>query len=301
MPRHSLPWLILAAVIVAATLAWLTLSHGGGSGSRVTMASKSQSLPPFHEIEIGGVANVTLVQGDTESIDIQAPAHGVAVNANVSNGRLSIRSRDRRRWWNGLFGRRNAPPAVVTIHFRTLDVLALTGTVRLAAPRVAATSLRIAASGGSHLSIDDLRASSLRVSGSGALDADLAGRVDDEDVSISGAGTYRAERLHAIHATVAVSGVGNVVLHAEKTLRASISGAGVIEYVGDPQVTEHVSGIGRVKRRESSVAPGVRVANRGHQQDASACVVSAALNSSGPPVAGSRSAWTPRRTRMSAT
>lgn len=261
MPRHSLPWLILAAVIVASALAWLTLSRSGAPGGREAMASESQSLPPFHEIEIGGVANVTLVQGDTESIDIEAPAQGVSVNVNVSDGRLAISSRDRRRWWNGLFGRVNGQPAVVTIHFRTLDVLALTGTVRLTAPRVTTTNLRVAASGGSHLSIEDLRATSLRVSGSGALHADLAGRVDDENVAISGAGAYRAEGLHAVHATVAVSGVGKVVLHAEKTLRASISGAGVIEYVGDPQVTEHVSGMGRVRRHESSTPPGMRVAS----------------------------------------
>jgi hypothetical protein len=108
--------------------------------------------------------------------------------------------------------------------------------------------------------IDDLQATSLRVDGSGALKAEIAGRVDDEHVSISGAVNYRAERLRATNATVSVSGVANVVVHAERKLRASISGAGLIEYVGDPEVTEHVSGMGRVKRRDSSVMPGMRVA-----------------------------------------
>jgi hypothetical protein len=54
-----------------------------------------------------------------------------------------------------------------------------------------------------------------------------------------------------------VSGVGNVIVHADRTLRASISGAGVIEYAGNPTVTEHVSGIGRVKRREPQTTPNV--------------------------------------------
>lgn len=296
MTRSALPWLILAAVAVAAALAWFTLTRGSGAPGRA-MTSDSQALPPFHEIEIGGAANVTLVQGDAESIDVEAPARGVAVDANVANGRLVITSRDRRRWWNGLLGRGNAQPVNMTVHFRVLDVLTLTGTVKLAAHRVTATTLRIAASGGSALSIDDLHASSLRVSGSGALRADLGGRVEDEDVSISGAGMYRAERLHAVNATVAVSGVGNVALHAEKTLRASISGAGVIEYVGDPEVTEHVSGIGRVRRRESSLAPGVRVAQWG----VAVGVEPQSLNSSGAPLAGSRSAWTPARIRMPVT
>ena len=59
---------------------------------------------------------------------------------------------------------------------------------------------------------------------------------------------------------VVTEACANVVVHAERTLRASISGAGLIEYVGDPEVIEHVSGMGRVKRRDSSVMPGMRVA-----------------------------------------
>jgi len=256
MSRSSLPWLILGAVAVSALLAWLTLTRGAPGRSP---AFEHHDLPPFHELEIGGAADVTLVQGDPEAIDVEAPSR-VVVEANVTGGRLVISSRDRRRWWSGFFGGHSSQPAVLTIRFRKLDTLALTGTVKLAAPRLTATTLRIGASGGSSLTIDDLRAQSLRVSGSGALEADLAGAVDDEEVSISGAGSYRAERLRATNAVVSVSGVANVVVHAERTLRASISGAGVIEYVGDPQVTEHVSGIGRVKRRESGVAPGMRVA-----------------------------------------
>jgi len=44
------------------------------------------------------------------------------------------------------------------------------------------------------------------------------------------------------------------VVNARKKLTASISGAGVVEYLGDPVVHESVSGVGRVKRRESAEA-----------------------------------------------
>ena len=46
-----------------------------------------------------------------------------------------------------------------------------------------------------------------------------------------------------------MAGAGQVVVRAEKTLKASISGAGSVEYIGDPQVTERISGAGRVRRR----------------------------------------------------
>src|SRR6185312_9528401 len=241
--------------------------------------------------EVGGKAEVTLLQSDEESIEVQA-AGANRVSAEVANGRLLVRALDRRRWWNRLFGGRSPAVAHVTLRFRRLDVIALTGNVRIDVPKLETSSLRIAASGGSRLSIDDLRAKSLRVHGSGALDAKLAGRVEKEDVSISGAGSYRAEHLLAKDATVSVSGVGDVLVHASNTLRASISGAGVIEYVGNPTVTEHVSGIGRVKRRGGEHASSMTTAFVSDQWVAGP----SSLKNSRPPVTVSTSSWMPATT-----
>lgn len=266
----------------------------------ITAATSGEHHPlaPFHQLEIGGDADVTIVQGGIEAIDIAAPRRAT-VDANVSDGRLVVRSRDGRRWWQRLLNRESASKsAAITVHLRSLDTLVLSGSVNVNAPRLQADALRVTASGGTHLTIDALDATSLRVDGSGALDANLAGRVTEQHVSISGAGTYRAERLIATDATVSVSGVGNVVVHAERNLRASISGAGLIEYLGDPKVIEQVSGIGRVRRREPS-APTVHVADSHCNGEADG--VSASLNSSGPPVTGSRSACTPPLIRTSAT
>jgi hypothetical protein len=290
MSRYTLPLLILAAVLVSALLAWWTLSRGIGvePGGQ---AARHESLPPFHRIELGGSAEVTLVQSDAESIDVQA-ARYARVEADVVDGRLRLRAEDRRRWWSRLFGGRSPSAPRITLRFRTLDVIDANGSVKIRAGKLEAQSLRIAASGGASLAIDDLQATSLRVSGSGALDAKLAGRVQQQYVSISGAGSYQAERLVAEDATVNVSGVGDVVVHADKTLRANISGAGIIEYTGDPVVTEHVSGIGRVKRRGPERAAGVQTAQWSEVES---------LKNSGPPVAGSMSSCTPRTIRTSPT
>src|SRR6185312_15463046 len=158
MPRTSLPWLILATVLVSAALAWWTLTRGM-AGER---AVRRESLPPFHEVEVGGKVEVTLLQSDEESIEVQA-AGANRVSAEVANGRLLVRALDRRRWWNRLFGGRSPAVAHVTLRFRRHDVIALTGNVRIDVPKLETSSLRIAASGGSRLSIDDLRAKSLRV------------------------------------------------------------------------------------------------------------------------------------------
>lgn len=299
MPRTSLPWLILATVVVSAALAWWTLTRSIGvpPPSRVT----HEDLAPFHEIEVGGTAAVTLLQSDGESIDVEASGRATRVDAGLTAGRLVIRARDRRRWWSGLFGHRMPATPHVTVRFRNLDALALTGNVKLDAPRLATSSLRIVASGGSSLTIGDLRATSLRVDGSGALNAHLAGSVADERVSISGAGSYTAEHLTATHAHVSVSGVGKVLLHAERTLDARISGAGVIEYTGNPEVTEQVSGIGRVRRKEADSASGTRASADPGQWSGAPDEAPSFLKNNDVPVTGSMSACTPGTIRTSAT
>ena len=294
MPRTSLPWLVLATIVVSAALAWWTLTRsvGGEPATRF----EHRDLAPFHEIEVGGNTTMTLLQGQSESIDVEA-AGRTSVVAEVANGRLVVRARDRRRWWNGLLGRRAPLPPHLTVHFRTLDAIVLTGNVKIDVPKLSASAVHIHASGGSALAIDDLRATSLRVDGSGALDAKLAGRVEKEEVTISGAGSYRAERLVASNATVSVSGIGNVIVHATGTLDASISGAGIIEYAGDPVVTEHVSGIGRVKRREPERASGLTTVAAPAQCSAVSGDAPWSLKNSGPPVSGSMSAWMPAMKR----
>lgn len=260
MSRWSLPLMILAAVIVAAALAWWTATRTIGAGERLKVDHRDVS--PFHALQIGGIAQVRLLQGDGESIDVEA-TRDARVKSEVVDGRLVIHAEDRAPWFTHLFLRRHTPRARVTVRFRSIDAIAISGGVTIDAASLAVPALRIDASGGTSLNVGDLRADTLRVRGSGALSARLGGRVETENVSISGAGSYAAERLVAQNATVSVSGVGTVVVHAERTLDADISGAGVIEYLGNPEVTKHVSGIGRVQRRESRTPAMTVEATRG--------------------------------------
>jgi hypothetical protein len=261
MRRVLLPLLIAGALAVGGIIAWTLLSHLGHRSADEEVATVTQDLAPFSRIEIDGSAEVTLVQGAREAI-AYASDPGTPVRAGVSGDTLHIAAIDRRRWWDNLFGGRNARGAPrITITFNKLEALALAGAVSVRAERVETPQLRVAASGGTKLRIEDLHATSLRVAGSGALDATITGEVTDAAFSISGAGQVRADTLKATNASVSVSGVGKAVVRVEKSLRASISGAGTIEYYGNPEVKESVSGMGRVKRREAGMHERFEVAS----------------------------------------
>src|SRR4051812_7701594 len=129
MHRSVLPWIILATVAVSAALAWFTLTRGGTVSGRTPLV-EHRELAPFHELEVGGAAEVLLVQGAAEAIDVDDVGH-VTIEASVSKGRLLVRARDRRRWWNRLLGHETSHAPTITIHLRNVDRLLLTGTVKV--------------------------------------------------------------------------------------------------------------------------------------------------------------------------
>ena len=321
MHRATLPLLVLGCIAAAAALAWWTL-HRVGSAGAGEVVTETRAVAPFRKLDVTGNVDVTLVPSGREEVVVEAvPGVQSRVRARVEGSTLEISAGETKRWWSAIIGgsRGTATPKV-TVRYRTLEAIALAGSVKVSAARLDADALRIAAAGGSSLRIDDLQARALRLSGAGALKATLGGKVVDQEISISGAGEVHAGELASQNAKVSVSGAGSIVLRVEKTLRASISGAGSVEYYGDPEVRQQVSGIGRVKRREGTQATGIRVAAyqavpRATLRAASAkgierlwvaglravqCSASA-RNSSGTPVAASRSAWTPASTRTSVT
>lgn len=242
---------VLAAMAIALSLAWFYLawSFRGGSGDIVT---EERASAPFSRIVIEGFADVTLVQGNTESVQVEASKKQLAgVRTQVSGGTLTIAYGQSRSWWLGFFGA-GGRGARVRVTFRDLDAITATGAVKIRAEALKAGELKVSASGATSLKIDDLDAKALSVSGSGAIKVELAGRAVEQRVSISGAGDYRAAELASDDARVAVSGAGRVVVQVEKTLKVALSGAGAVEYIGNPKVTQQISGAGRVRRRDAS-------------------------------------------------
>jgi len=243
--------LILLAIAVAASLAWLYLASSF-PGARGEITAEKRALPPFTRIVIEGLAEVTLVQGDADSVTVEAPSKQLArVRTDVVDGTLTIGNAQSRRWWSVVLGG-GARPARITVSFRALEAISATGAVKLRAGRLKTERLNVSASGATSLKFVDLETKDLSVSGSGAMKAEFAGRATEQRVAISGAGDYRATDLVSEDARVSVSGAGRVAVRVEKTLKIAISGAGSVEYIGDPKVTQQISGPGRVKRRDAA-------------------------------------------------
>jgi len=255
MNRLVLPLVLLLAIAAAVAAAWFLLDRGFRQSGTVRggeMTTEQRPLPPFTRLDVGGMADITLVQGATESVTIEAPAKQMArVRLDVRDGTLRVANGGSSNFFSFLFGG-NARPVRLTITFRELNAVEVSGTVKLRADGWKGEKLALAVSGEGVIRIAGLDVNELAIAASGAVKADVAGRATDQRIAISGAGDYRASGLVSDNAKVAVSGAGKVFVNAAKTLKVSISGAGSVDYLGDPKVTQDISGMGRVKRRESA-------------------------------------------------
>ncbi|MDG2072898.1 MAG: DUF2807 domain-containing protein, partial [Pseudomonadales bacterium] len=77
---------------------------------------------------------------------------------------------------------------------------------------------------------------------------DLAGS-GVQSVNISGAGTYKAERLVSDFAEVLVSGSGSADFSVSDNPHVAISVSGNVSYAGYPELIKQITGSGKLTRR----------------------------------------------------
>ena len=106
----------------------------------------------------------------------------------------------------------------------------------------------IAAAGMATIEASNIKTDSLQIESSGLCTVTVAGQADQQQIAISGACDYEAPHLATKSTTIEIAGSGKATVAASSTLNASVSGAGSIKYIGNPQVTQHISGIGSVEK-----------------------------------------------------
>ena len=134
-----------------------------------------------------------------------------------------------------------------TLSLPQLVAVELSGAAHLRTSSWKVSRLTIESSGAAKLVLSGLDVDELKVESSGASDFTLAGIARAETLEVSGASDYDAHALRAQNVSVNVSGASHVQVHAESTLQLDASGVGVLEYAGNPQLNQEVSGMFRVK------------------------------------------------------
>lgn len=111
-----------------------------------------------------------------------------------------------------------------------------------------AREVRVYVGGSDDVHIGRITADELLVIIGGGGDAELAGQVVEQSVFLFGAGDYLAGWLRSETATVEAAGACHATIWVTDALHVRITGPITVEYYGNPQLTQHVSRLGRLVR-----------------------------------------------------
>ncbi len=214
---------LLAAALTACgvNLGSGNLTPVNGSGNIVT---ETRSVSGFNGVTITGAGNVLIDQSGTESLTLTTDDNLLQyIKTEVRDGKLVIGFTQ-----GVLFGK--VQELTFKVGAKNLNSLQVDGAANVEGKNITTENL------------------SVKLNGAGAIT--LSGKATAQNVALDGVGTYNGAELASQRAKVTQNGAGSAVVRVSDSLEAIISGLGSIEYIGNPQVTKNVSGLGTVRQRQ---------------------------------------------------
>jgi Putative auto-transporter adhesin, head GIN domain len=213
-------------------------TQGTGSGNVI---NQTKSVQGVNQVSLEGTGTVILLQGNQESLTIQAEDNIIPhIQSNVNGKTLSL-SYDT-----------NTPTPNKTVKFyltvKDLSSISISGAGKVETRGFKTQSLVISTNGAGEGNMSGLNINKLTVNLSGAGKMNMTGIARDQTITISGAGDYLARDLKSQKATITINGAGKGILNVSSILNAVINGSGEISYLGNPQVSQQINGVGTVKQ-----------------------------------------------------
>lgn len=227
------------------------------------LTEEVRSVADFSSISASISGRIEVRQGSEPALSIEAKPETLAlIVTDVEDGELRIYQEDGGSWW------RNSGPIRITVTYRTLTGLTMSGSADVTTDAITAAEFQVGIAGSSNIEVPALTTEMLavQVAGSGDLevqalaasraelkvsgsgDVALEGQAGELTVVVNGSGNVDVADLAAEVAEVSVSGSGDVEVWATDTLDVRIVGSGNVAYRGDPELSSRVMGSGDLER-----------------------------------------------------
>ncbi len=232
--QYFLPLVFIAFVTTACA------QNISGNGNVV---EENRPVEPFSAIDIGGVLNVYLTQGDTESVMVEADENlldliiienrGNTLRVHLKKGSDIKKAKDKN----------------VYITLRSINELEVGGVVNVKSTNaLTADAFDLDIGGVSNTDLE-LRCKQLDVKAGMVGNLTLRGEVREANIKNGGVGSLKAFDLKVDQLTIKNSGVGSAEVQAQEEISINSSGVGSVRYRGDAVVKElSTSGVGTVKK-----------------------------------------------------
>lgn len=211
-----------------------------GSGNVI---EQGREVSGFDEIELDGIGEITLIQGEQEGLVVEAEDNLMEfIETTVRGDTLSI-----------VVGRNRSINPTRSIRFtitvNDLEKIELNGASSVEADRLEIESLELSMDGTGSITIDELEAEELDSVINGLGSVKVNGEVEELKVDINGSGSFDGEALDVEDASIQINGLGSVELGESEKLDIEINGSGSVSYVGNPDISQDINGLGSVNQR----------------------------------------------------
>jgi hypothetical protein len=246
---------LLPVLMLCTTLLIVACSMTGGRGvggavpGSEVIRTELRDTGAFNAIAIEYPgAEILVRQGDEESVEIEADDNLLPqLSTSVLAGTLTIKNLATD--WKTTVN--PSAPVKIAVTVKQLNEIVFSAPVgNLEGNDLQADTLKLVLSGGAQVRLNGIRVHVLDSELSGAGDIQINGTADEIKLILSGLGNFNAAGLESHQATIELSGMGDATVRVDEKLSATITGAGSINYFGNPQVVQHVNGAGSVKPAE---------------------------------------------------
>ncbi|MEO0474069.1 MAG: head GIN domain-containing protein [Bacteroidota bacterium] len=209
------------------------------------LVRETRRMPEFYGVEFGGIFDVSIEEGDRYQVDIETSDRILdQIKTEVRDGILHIKLTDDWKWKKK--GDHKIRLNIVSCCFESINV---SGAAKLSAETaLSSEKMRLMGSGAAKIDLI-LDVEKLDVNMSGAANVNMVGVASQVQYDLSGAAKIRAYDLRSEAAKVKGSGAASVHVFVSEYLTANLSGAGNLNYRGNPEVQKNVSGVASISRQ----------------------------------------------------
>ncbi len=238
-------YFISAFLSIALTSCWILTPSKTVVGSGVSVKRPLMFMwkdkKPFDTLSVSGIGTVQFVQGDGESIAIEADENiHEYIDVKMDDNVLEIRIKDN-------VHLRPKTPIVYSISFKTVKEVELAGSVLFKAPLITSEKLEVALSGATRFDAT-INAKKLEVEMAGASKMNVEGTVEKQELEIAGAAIYNAGKLRSKKAEIEAAGSSRVTVAVKNHLEVEGAGVAMVLYTGNPTLDVNKAGSATVQK-----------------------------------------------------
>ena len=233
----------ILTVLVLLTLGLLTACGGISVRGRGDMVSRQIDIDSFTKVNISGGYNVIWRQTSETTLEIEMQENLFRhLNFYVADYTLFINT-------NRYFRVRDDNIPRIYITSPALEAIFADGGVKAIDWSVITKhDFSMYVNGGAMIDIElDVYNFALTVNGSAS--ANIIGNATNAVIYINGATNVNAAELRTINADVSMTGSSMVYIYTIGDLTVDIYGSGLVRYLGEPNITQRISGIGLVESK----------------------------------------------------